>query len=81
MMNALPGKIHGHLASPFLLVHGIGHNPRIWVPIFSLCYFHHEKDGDIARCHNQAHMMDGIIDGRSPTTTVLMISEQEVLGA
>jgi hypothetical protein len=28
MMNVIPGKIHGHLASPFLFVHGIGHNER-----------------------------------------------------
>ncbi len=48
MMNAIPCQIHGHLASPFLLVHSIGHGKRTWVPIFSLslCYFHHEKDGD-----------------------------------
>jgi hypothetical protein len=47
MMNAIPGKLlHSHLASPFLLVHGVGHNKRAWVPLFSLCYFYHEKDGD-----------------------------------
>jgi hypothetical protein len=45
-MNAITGKLHGHLASPFLLVRGVGHNERTWVPLFSLCYFHHEKDGD-----------------------------------
>ncbi len=48
MMNAIPGKICGRLASPFLLVHGIGHDPCTWVPIFSLCYFHHKKDGAIS---------------------------------
>jgi hypothetical protein len=26
MINAIPGKLHGHLASPLLLVHGVGHN-------------------------------------------------------
>jgi hypothetical protein len=26
MMNAFPGKHSGHLASPFLLVHGVGHD-------------------------------------------------------
>ena len=37
MMNAIPGKIHGRIASPFLLVHGVGHDERTWIPLFSLC--------------------------------------------
>jgi hypothetical protein len=53
MMNAIPGKIHGCLASPFLLVHGVGHDEHTWVPLFSLCYFHHEKDGDLKRSKHQ----------------------------
>jgi hypothetical protein len=28
MMNAILCKLHGHLASPFLLVHGVGHDKR-----------------------------------------------------
>ncbi len=28
MMNAIPGKLHGKLASPFLLVHGVGHDEQ-----------------------------------------------------
>jgi hypothetical protein len=28
MMNAIPGKFHGRFASPFLLVHGVGHDER-----------------------------------------------------
>jgi hypothetical protein len=55
MMNAILGKLHGCLASAFLLVHGVGHDERTWVPLFSLCYFHHEKDRDQWRLHNQAH--------------------------
>jgi hypothetical protein len=62
MMNAIPGKIHGHLVSSFLLVHGVGHNKRTGF-LFSLCYFHHEKDGDKKRSKNQAHTMDGMIVG------------------
>jgi hypothetical protein len=54
------------LASPFLLVHGVGHDERTWFPIFSVCYFHHDRDGDVARLHSQAHTMDGIAVGRSP---------------
>ena len=73
MMNAIPGKIHGRLASPFLLVHGVGHDERTWVPLFSLCYFHHEKDGDLKRSEYQAHTMDGIIIGHSPTSNALLV--------
>ncbi len=73
MMNALPGKLHGKLASPFLLVHGVGHNKRTWFPLFLLCYFRHDKDGGMARSHNQAHMMDGIAVGRSPTSNALLV--------
>jgi hypothetical protein len=73
MMNAIPGKIHGLLVSPILLVHGIGHNKRTWVPIFSLCYFHHKKDGEQKCFKNLAHTMDGIIVGRSPTLNALLV--------
>ena len=73
MMNAIPGKIHGRIASPFLLVHGVGHDERTWIPLFSLCYFHHEKDGDIKRSKHQAHSMDGVIIGRSPTSNALLV--------
>jgi hypothetical protein len=63
MVNAIPGKLHGKLASPFLLVHGVGHDERTWFSLFLLCYFHHDKDGGMARSHNQAHTMDGITVG------------------
>ncbi len=33
MMNAIPGKLHGKLASPFLLVHGVGQDKRTWFPL------------------------------------------------
>jgi hypothetical protein len=49
MMNPIPGKFKDHLALPFMLVHGIGHDVRTWTPVFSLCYFHHKKDGDNRR--------------------------------
>ena len=35
-MNAIPGKIHGQIASLFLLVHGVGHDERTWIPLFSI---------------------------------------------
>ena len=49
MMNAIPGKIHGCIASPFLLVHGVGHDERTWIPLFLICYFHRKKDEDLKR--------------------------------
>ncbi len=39
MMNAIPGKFGGKLASPFLLVHGSGHDERTWFPLFSNLLF------------------------------------------
>ena len=47
MMNMIPGKLRGKLASPFLLVHDTPADCRAWVPLFSVCYFHHEKDGAV----------------------------------
>ncbi len=73
MMNAIPGKHLGYLASPFLLVHGIGHDERTRIPLFSLCYFHHVHNGDQKRSKHQAHTMDGIVIGRSPTLNALLV--------
>jgi len=76
MMNAIPGKIHGRLTSPFLLVHGVGHDERTRIPLFSLCYFHHEKYGDLKHSKHQAHTRDGIIICRSPTSNALLVYNQ-----
>jgi len=73
MMNTIPGKLHGKLASPFLLVHGVGHDERTWFPLFSVWYIHHDRDGPVARSHTQAHTMDGIAVGRSPTSNALLV--------
>jgi len=73
MINAIPGKFGGKLASPFLLVHGSGHDERTWFPLFSVCYFHHVRDGDIPRSHCQSHTLDGIAIGRSPTSNALLV--------
>jgi hypothetical protein len=61
MMNVIPGKFKEKLASPFMLVHGVRPDQQAWLPIFSLCYFHHEKDSDASRLKNQAHTLDEII--------------------
>jgi hypothetical protein len=73
MMNAIPGKFRDHLALPFLLIHGIGHDEWTWIPLFSLCYFHHEKDSNDTQTKHMAHTMDGIIIGHSPTSHALMV--------
>ncbi len=73
MMNAIPGKILGQIASPFLLIHGVGHDKRTWIPLFSLCVFHHGKDSNLKHPKHQAHSMDGIIIGRSPMSNALLV--------
>ena len=73
MMNAIPGKFGGKLASPFLLVHGVGHDEQTWFPLFLVCYFHCEWEGDISQSHCQAHTMDGIAIGRSPTSNAMLV--------
>jgi hypothetical protein len=60
MMNAIPDPYQGHFASPFLLIHEVGHDERTWIPWFSLCYCHHKKDNDQQHSHHQAHTMEGI---------------------
>jgi hypothetical protein len=73
MTNAIPGTYLGHLTPPFLLVHGIGHDEHTWIPLFSICYFHQDKDSDQQRSKHQAHTMDGIVIGRLPTSNALLV--------
>ena len=73
MMNMIPGRYKNKLASAFMLVHGVRPDQRTWLPIFSLCYFHHEKDSDASRSKNQAHTLDSIINGRSPTSNAILV--------
>ncbi len=73
MMSPIPGKFGGKLAPPFLLVHGLGHDERTWFPLFSICYFHHKKDGNVPRSHCQSHTIDGIAIGHSPTLNALLV--------
>jgi hypothetical protein len=73
MMNMIPGKYGSKLASPFMLAHGTRPDNRTWLPLFSVSYFHHEKDSDASRLKSQAHTMDGILLGRSPTSNAILI--------
>ena len=77
MMNHIPGKYKGKLATPHMLVHGVKGDCRCWAPLFSVCYF--KKDEDtidrraVKRSKNQAHSMDGIIVGRSETSNSIIV--------
>ncbi len=73
MMNVIPGKYKGKLASPFMIIHGVRPDQWAWLPMFSLCYFHHEKDSNALRSKNQAHTLDGIIIRWSPTSTAILV--------
>jgi hypothetical protein len=73
MMNMIPGKYRSKLASPFMLIHGVCPDQRIWIPLFSLCYFHHKKDSDASRSKNQARTLDGIVIVRSPTSNAILV--------
>jgi hypothetical protein len=73
MMNTIPCKVHGRLASPFLLVHGVGQDERTWFSLFSLCFIHHNKDGPMKRSKHQAHTLDSIVVGKSPTSNALLV--------
>jgi hypothetical protein len=66
-------EIGWEVGSPFLLAHGLGHNECTWFPLFLVCYFHHERDGDIPHSHNQSHTMDGIAIGSLPTLNALLV--------
>jgi hypothetical protein len=73
MMNMIPSKYKGKLASPFMLVHGVCPDPRTWFPFFLLCYFHHEKESNASHSKNQAHTLDGIVIGRSSTPNTILV--------
>jgi hypothetical protein len=73
MMNMIPGKYKGKLASPFMLIHDVRPDPRTWLPLFSLCYFYHDKDSNAPRSKNQAHILDGFVIGWSSTLNALLI--------
>ncbi len=79
MMNTIPGKFEDPLALPFMLVHGVGHDVHTWTPLFSLCYFHHIKDGDNTRSKHMAHTMDGVIVGCSPTSNALLVYNNQIV--
>ncbi len=73
MMNMIPGRYRNKLASPFMLVHGVHPDQRTWLPLFLICYFHHEKDSDTQCSTNQAYMLDGIVIGGSPMSNAVLV--------
>jgi hypothetical protein len=73
MMNFIPRKYKGKLVSLFMLVHGVHPDQQAWLPIFSLCYFHHERDIDALHLKNQAHTLNGIVISQSSISTAILI--------
>ncbi len=73
MMNIIPGKYKGKLTLPFMLIHGVHSDQQAWLPIFSLCYFHHEKYSNASCSKNQAHTLDGIIIEQSATYITILV--------
>jgi hypothetical protein len=73
MMNMIPGKYRGKLASPFMLADGVRLDQRSWIPLSSLCYFHHKKVSNALRSKNQAHTLDGIVIGKSLTSNAILV--------
>jgi hypothetical protein len=67
------GKYCGTLALPFMLVHGVRPDQRTWLPLLSLCYFHHEKESNALRSKNQVHTLDGIVIRQSPTSNAILV--------
>ena len=64
MMNCIPGKINDALTTPFELLHHSPPDSRLWFPLFSVGYFHHTRDGSVARSGFQAQTIEGIAIGR-----------------
>ncbi len=56
-----------------MLVHEKRPDTRTWLPLFSLCYFHHDKDSDASRSKHQAHTMDGIVVGCSSSSNAILV--------
>ena len=77
MMNHIPGKYKGKLATPHMLVHGVKGDCRCWALLFSVCYFKKDEDTiaqrSVKRSKNQAHSLDGIIVGRSETSNSIIV--------
>jgi hypothetical protein len=73
MMNVIPGKYWGKLALPVMLIHCERSDQKTWLPLFSLCYFHHEKDSGASCSKSKAHTMDGILLGPSPTSNAILV--------
>ena len=72
MMNCIPGKVRDELTTPFELIHHSPPDSRLWFPLFSVGYFHHNRDGSVARSGFQAQTLEGIAIGRSDTSNAMI---------
>ena len=69
----IPRMYMDHIALPFLLVHRVCHDEWTWIPLFSLCYFHHNKDSNQQCSKHQVHTSGSIVIGCSPTLNALLV--------
>lgn len=72
MMNCIPGKVNDALTTPFELIHHSPPDARLWFPLFSVGYFHHTRDGSVARSGFQAQTLSSIAIGRSNTSNAML---------
>jgi hypothetical protein len=72
MMNCILGTIQSALTSPFELDHHTPPDSRLWFPLFSVGYFHHQRDGSVARSGFQAQTLEGIAVGQSSTSNAMI---------
>ncbi len=68
MMNTIPGKHKGRLASPFILVHGVAFDKEHGSH-FLLCVIFITRK----MVKHQAHTIDRVIIGCSPTSNALLV--------
>ncbi len=51
-------QVHMRGVESFMLAYGVRPDQRTWIPLFSLCCFHHKKDSDASRSKCQAHTVE-----------------------
>jgi hypothetical protein len=73
MMNMIPGKYQGKLASPLMLIHGVHPIQRTWLSNILLCYFHHNKDSNASHSKHQAHTLNEIVIACSFTLNAILV--------
>ena len=63
--NYFPCEVDGEKTTPLELVYGVKPDFSTLLPLFSVTYFKHDKDGARARDGTESKVMQGILLGRS----------------